>query len=56
MELVWNRPPVWEVIRSSGTRRVISARVIQAFADRKLDQGKEVFNDLQTLFSPYFCF
>jgi hypothetical protein len=66
MELVWNnpspnrtvyRPSVWEVIRRNGTSRVIPAHEIQAIADRKLDhRAKEVFNDLQTLFSLYSCF
>jgi hypothetical protein len=66
VELVWNNPspnrtvyrsPVWEVIRTNGTRRVIPAHEIQAMADSKPDYGvKEVSSDLQTLSSPYFCF
>ncbi len=65
MELVWNnpspnrtvyRPSAWEVIRKNGTRKVVRADEIQTIADQKADHGaKQVSNDLQPLFSPYFC-
>jgi len=66
MELIWSNPspnrtvyrsPVWEVIRTNGTSRVIHVRQVRGIADLKLGHGaKEIFNDLQTSLSVYFCF